>query len=93
MSEINKMDEDILQTLKRDPLEIATLVTELKDILSFDRPVTKDAMVEQARDAMLIFGQPVCNDWRDRERVIQRYPWYGLLFRENNSKINRIEET
>lgn len=36
----------------------------LGEILSFDRPVRKEEMVNEARDLLLVAGRPVCNDWR-----------------------------
>ena len=52
--------------MDRDKLRLLEVVEELRDILSLDRPITKDRMVELARDWLLESGFPVTNDFRPR---------------------------
>jgi hypothetical protein len=39
-------------------------IEELQTMLSFDRPVSQEKMVAQARDLLLYRGFPVSNDFR-----------------------------
>jgi hypothetical protein len=43
------------------------LIDALIDCLSFDRPTSKENMVKEARDLMLLYGYQVGNDFRPRE--------------------------
>ncbi len=45
-------------------LDPEIVLRELATILSLDRPIKKDSMVDQARDWLLESGWPVANDWR-----------------------------
>jgi hypothetical protein len=46
----------------------AQVLAVLQDILSFDRPVTDERMVKEARDWMLVSGHSVSNDTRKVEK-------------------------
>jgi hypothetical protein len=51
--------------MKVVPAEL--VLKQLGWMLSFDRPASKEKMVQQSRDLLLVCGYPVANDFRPRE--------------------------
>lgn len=68
------------------------LLEELGTILSFDRPVTKEVMVQQARDLMLESGFPVGNDFRPTRSTEMVHHVRAMAFSERSSEELRSEE-